>query len=366
MIDFLNLKKVNSRMEPELLDAARRVINSGWYVLGDEVESFENEFSDFCDVEHCVGVANGLDALQIILRALDIGPGDEVIVPANTFVATWLAVSNVGAKPIPVDPCIDTANIDPLLVPHAISSRTKAILAVHLYGQPADMDQLASIASKNNVALIEDAAQAHGARYKNKRVGGLGRAAAFSFYPGKNLGAFGDGGAITTDDAQVAATCRMIRNYGSQKKYFHELKGVNSRLDELQAALLRVKLKYLEADNEVRASLAARYLSKLAGSAITLPDVLPSATPVWHLFTVRHPQRNILIEALNKRGISCGIHYPLPCHQQPSYSGEQWPRLPISEKLQSEIFSLPISPVHTPFEIDAVANALLEQSRLLL
>lgn len=348
MIPFLELKAMNARCREELVEAATRVIDSGWYVLGDEVTHFENEFSSYCGAEHCVGVANGLDALHLILRAYNISEGDEVIVPSNTYIATWLAASYAGATPIPVEPDEATYNIDPARIEEAITSRTKAIIAVHLYGQPADMDSINEIAQKHGLKVIEDAAQAHGARYKGKRVGTLGDAAGFSFYPGKNLGAMGDGGAVTTNDAELAEKIRILGNYGSQIKYHNVVKGFNSRLDELQAAFLRVKLKRLDAWNEHRKQLAMIYnkqLSEIAG--LTVPLVPTWADPVWHVFVVRLQNRDALQEHLNQQEIGTVIHYPIPPHLQPAYEelGLKEGRLPIAENIHKQVLSLPIGPM---------------------
>lgn len=359
MIEFLNLRRVNAPHQRALQAAIDRVVKSGWYILGEETTRFEAEFAAYCGVRHCIGVANGLDALQLILRGLEIGAGDEVIVPANTFVATWLAVTNVGATPVPADPCIDTFNLDPEVVEAAITPRTRAILPVHLYGQPAAMTRIGEIAASRGLHVVEDAAQAHGARHLGRRVGGLGIAAAFSFYPGKNLGALGDGGAVTTNDDALADRIRTLGNYGSKQKYRHELAGVNSRLDEIQAAVLHEKLRSLDAENEVRAALARRYLDALADADIDLPRVGAGCEPVWHLFVVRHPKRDEIQRELAVRGIGTMIHYPLACHRQPSYASARWPELPVSETLQDQVLSLPISPVHRPEEVDTVSEALL-------
>ena len=273
MINFLNLLEVNSRFENEIAEAVERVVKSGWYLLSTECEGFEQEFASFCEANHCVGVANGLDALTLCLRALDIGPGDEVIVPSNTFIATWLAVSNVGATPVPVEPDVATFNMDPERVEVAITSRTRAIIPVHLYGQPADLDPILEIARRHGLRVIEDAAQSHGARYRGKRIGAHGDAVCWSFYPGKNLGALGDGGAVTTDDPVIAARLKMLRNYGSHVKYHHEVLGVNSRLDEIQAAILRVKLPVLDADNHHRGRIAQAYNEGLRGLELKWPAV---------------------------------------------------------------------------------------------
>ncbi len=360
MIDFLNLKRVNAPHEAALQAAAARVIASGWYVLGQECEHFEAEFAQWCGVRHAIGVANGLDALHLILRAMDIGPGDEVIVPSNTFIATWLAVSQVGAVPVPVEPRADTANLNPELVEAAITPRTRAILPVHLYGQTAEMAALRTLADRHGLRLIEDAAQAHGARHHGVRAGALGDAAAFSFYPGKNLGALGDGGAVTTNDDTLAARLRQLRNYGSTRKYHHESIGVNSRLDEIQAAMLRVKLPAMDAENAVRQRLAQRYLTGLADVNVGLPRTVEGCDPVWHLFVVRVNDRDRVQQALTARGITTLVHYPIACHEQAAYANHSWPALPVASALQHQVLSLPISPVHTEAEVDAVVAALAE------
>jgi dTDP-4-amino-4,6-dideoxygalactose transaminase len=360
MIDFLNLRRVNAPHEAGFEAALQRVLRSGWYILGEETAAFEAEFASYCGARHCVGVANGLDALVLILRGLGVGAGDEVIVPANTFIATWLAVCQVGARPVPVDPRADTANIDPDRLAAALSPRTRAIIPVHLYGQPAEMDPILAFAREHGLPVVEDAAQAHGARYRGARTGSLGTAAAFSFYPGKNFGALGDGGAITTDDEQLATRLRTLRNYGSREKYRHELIGVNSRLDELQAALLRVKLPSLDAENAVRVRIAARYRAGLADLALGLPATAAHCEPVWHLFVVCVDERARVQQALAARCIATMIHYPIACHRQQAFADQTWPQLPVSEHLQDRILSLPISPVHTDDEIDTVIAALAD------
>ena len=344
-VPFLDIKASYLELQEELDATYHRVMESGWYILGKEVEAFEAEFAAYCGVKHCIGVGNGLDALHLILRALDIGPGDEVIVPSNTFIATWLAVSYAGATPVPVEPDERTYNIDPSRIEAAITAKTKAIIPVHLYGQPADMDQINEIASRYNLKVIEDAAQAHGACYKGKRTGGLGIAAGFSFYPGKNLGAFGDGGAITTNDEALAANIRMLGNYGSQIKYHHDARGFNSRLDELQAAFLRVKLKYLDEWNRRRNVLASEYNEKLQDvPGILLPFTPEWADPVWHLFVIQCCKRELLAKAFDNTGVGWLIHYPLPPHLQRAYDGIINDGLPIAESIAKRVISLPIGP----------------------
>lgn len=357
-IDFLDLKRVNEPHEAAIRDAMDRVIGSGWYILGEETTAFEREFADYCGVAHCIGVGNGFDALHLILRAYGIGEGDGVIVPSNTFIATWLAVSWTGARPVPVEPDDRTCNLDPERIEAAITPHTRAIMPVHLYGQPADMAPINQIARRHGLRVIEDAAQAHGARYQGRRVGGLGDAAGFSFYPGKNLGALGDGGAITTDDDSLAGTLRKLRNYGSSIKYRHEITGFNSRLDELQAAILRIKLPHLDAENARRRAAASAYLDALAHLPLQLPHVHADADPVWHLFVVRIPDRDALQAHLREQGIGTNIHYPLACHRQPAYSAQSWPPLPIAERIQSEILSLPMAPYLPTVDIRAVADSI--------
>jgi len=359
-IPFLDIKASNIELRSQLQEAFDRTLNSGWYILGNEVKQFEQEFADYCEAEYCIGAGNGLDALHLILRAYGIGAGDEVIVPSNTYIATWLAASYAGATPVPVEPDERTYNIDPSRIEAAITPRTKAIIAVHLYGQPADMDAINAIAKKYNLKVIEDAAQAHGARYKGKRVGTLGDAAGFSFYPGKNLGAIGDGGAVTTNDAELAEKVRVLCNYGSRVKYHNEVKGFNSRLDELQAAFLREKLKKLDGWNARRKAIAADYLHQLDGNKIGLPFVPVWADPVWHLFVVRSQQRDVLQAHLTAQGIGTMIHYPIPPHLQPAYSelGIEQGSLPIAEVIHREVLSLPMGPSMTDEQVARTLAAI--------
>jgi dTDP-4-amino-4,6-dideoxygalactose transaminase len=360
-IPFLDLKSPYQELKTELDAAYWRVMESGWYILGSEVEAFERDFAKYCEVKHCIGVGNGLEALHLILLALGIGAGDEVIVPANTYIATWLAVSYAGATPVPVEPNERTYNIDPSKIEAAISKRTKAILPVHLYGQAADMDPILNIAKQYGLKVIEDAAQAHGAKYKGHRVGGLGDAAGLSFYPGKNLGAFGDAGAVTTNDPDLAARVRSLRNYGSKIKYFNEKKGFNSRLDPLQAAFLRVKLKYLDEWNNRRSSIANRYLKAFAEtSALTLPIVQSWAEPVWHLFVVRHPCRDIFQKRLEEREIVMLIHYPVPPHCSDAYADMGFGKdaFPITEAISHTIISLPMGPHMSDKQVQFVVEII--------
>lgn len=348
-IPFLNIGGIYEEVKDALDEAYRRVMASGWYVLGKEVALFEEEYGAYCGAKFCVGVGNGLDALHLILRGFEIGSGDEVIVPSNTYIATWLAVSYAGALPVPVEPDEHTYNIDPKKIENAVSGRTKAIIAVHLYGQPADMDPILKTAEKYHLKVIEDAAQAHGALYKGRRVGSLGHAAGHSFYPGKNLGAFGDGGAVTTSDGALAERIRSLRNYGSVEKYYNDYKGFNSRLDELQAAFLRVKLKKLDEWNQRRRNLSTFYMENLKGvTDLTLPFVPEWAQPVWHLFVVRHPDRDALQKKLKDEGIETLIHYPVPPHLSKAYHEEFSKKnivtLPLAETFSATQLSLPSGP----------------------
>jgi dTDP-4-amino-4,6-dideoxygalactose transaminase len=359
-VPFLDLRAGYVELKDEIDEAVARVLDSGWYLLGDELEGFEHEFAEFVEVKHCIGVANGLDALRLSLLAMGVGRGDEVIVPANTYIATWLAVSDVGATPVPVEPDPWTYNIDPARIEAAVSESTKAIIPVHLYGQPADMDPINAIAQRYGLAVLEDAAQAHGARYKNKRVGGLGLAAGWSFYPGKNLGAMGDAGAVTTDDVELAEKVRVLRNYGSRVKYVNAVKGCNSRLDEIQAAVLRVKLKYLDGWNSRRTGVAGAYVAGLRDVRIALPCVPAWADPAWHLFVVRSDAREELQEALRLSGVSTLIHYPIPPHLQEAYSdlGMGTGAFPTSEAIAEQVLSLPIGPHITDDEAARVIAAV--------
>ena len=346
-VPFLELKPTYEELRSELDAAYHRVMDSGWYLLGKEAEAFEQEFAAYCEAKHCIAVGNGLDALHLILRAFDIGEGHEVIVPAHTFIATWLAVSYAGAIPVPVEVDPRTCNLDPERIEAAITPRTRAIIPVHLYGQPADMDAINAVGRKHGLKVIEDNAQAQGARYQGRRTGSLGDIAATSFYPGKNLGAFSDAGAVTTNDAGLADHVRTLRNYGSKKKYFHDLKGFNSRMDELQAAFLRTKLARLDEWNERRRAMAARYLAELSGvPGIILPSVPAWAEPVWHLFVVQTPQRDRFRAHLAERGVDTLIHYPVPCHLAGAYQDLALGpgAFPVSERLSNQVVSLPIGP----------------------
>lgn len=355
-IPFLDLKAINLRHDAAFKQAFARVLESGWYILGNEVRQFESLFASYCGSAHAIGVSNGLDALHLILLAYGIGPGDEVIVPSNTYIATWLAVTQAGAKPVPVEPVESSHNLDPRRIEAAITPRTRAIMPVHLYGQTADMDPIMAIARQHGIKVIEDAAQAHGAQYKGRRAGTLGDAAGFSFYPGKNLGALGDGGAITTTDTALADRIRMLLNYGSRVKYVHEIKGQNARLDELQAALLRVKLPFLDQDNARRGAIAQRYLNELADLPLVLPSIADDCISAWHLFVVRHPMRTKLQGHLASLGIDTVIHYPTPPHLQPAYkdAGLELGDLPIAERTHAEVLSLPMGPTMTDHDVSTV------------
>ena len=359
-IPFLDLKAPYQELQTELDEAYQRVMTSGWYILGKEVEAFEQEFAAYSGVKHCIGVGNGLEALHLILRAYGIGAGDEVIVPANTYIATWLAVSYAGALPIPVEPEERTYNLAPELIERAITPKTKAILVVHLYGQPADMDPINTLARKHGLKVIEDAAQAHGAMYRGRRAGSLGDAAGWSFYPGKNLGALGDAGAVTTDDGGLAGNIRMLRNYGSEVKYHNLAKGFNSRLDEFQASFLRVKLKYLDEWNARRAHLAELYCELLKDTGLVVPFVPADRKAAWHLFVVRTREREALQEYLQANGIGTLIHYPVPPHLQPAYRELGLPAgsFPISERIHSEVLSLPMGPHLSTMELERVVDAI--------
>lgn len=360
-VPFLNFYRPYEELKTELDEAYFRVMKSACYILGTEVEAFEREYATYCGAKHCVGVANGLEALHLILRAWGIGPGDEVIVPSNTYIASWLAVSYAGATPVPVEPDPKTYNIDPAKIEEAITRCTKAIMPVHLYGQPVDMDPIMEIAQRRNLMVVEDNAQAQGAYYKERRTGAIGHAAGNSFYPGKNLGAFGDAGAVTTDDPELADRVRTLRNYGSKKKYFNDCKGFNSRLDELQAAFIRVKLATLDEWNERRRTIARFYCDTLRNIPdIVIPEVPVWAGPVWHLFVVRHPKRDILQQRLYDAGIGTLIHYPVPPHRSGAYADDERLQgsLPIAEELAKTVLSLPIGPHLTLDEAAQVADVI--------
>jgi dTDP-4-amino-4,6-dideoxygalactose transaminase len=360
MIKFLDLKSPYLELKTEINAAVARVLDSGWYIGGPEVEAFEAEYAQYCGAAHAVGVANGLDALHLALRAMDVGPGDEVIVPSNTYIATWLAVSQCGAFPVPVEPDQRTYNIDPSRIEAAITPRTKVILPVHLYGQPADLDPILALARKYRLQVLEDGAQAHGARYKGRRIGAHGDAVAWSFYPGKNLGAMGDAGAVTTDDPKIADRIRVLRNYGSRVKYVNEVQGYNSRLDPIQAAVLRVKLHWLDEWNARRKVIADQYQAELKGFGLILPHVPDWADPVWHLYVVRHPKRDDIQHTLADAGISTLIHYPIPPHLQDAYTESGWDMtsFPMAKIMADEILSLPMGPHLRRHDAESVASTL--------
>jgi dTDP-4-amino-4,6-dideoxygalactose transaminase len=359
-IPFLDVGAAYAELRTEIDQAVRRVLDSGRYILGPEVEAFEEEWAGYCGAKHAIGVGNGLDALVLALRVLGIGNGDEVIVPSNTYIATWLAVSNVGATPVPVEPDPATHNIDPARIRSALTLRTRAILPVHLYGQPADLDPILRLAREHGYAVIEDAAQAHSARYKGRRLGAHGDAVCWSFYPGKNLGALGDAGAVTTNRADVADRLRVLRNYGSRAKYVHEVQGTNSRLDPIQAAILRVKLARLEQWTSRREAIADRYSDRLRGADLALPHVPDWADPAWHLFVIRSGRRDALQEHLAEAGVGTLIHYHTPPHMQPAYSSAGFAAddLPLSRQLGGEVLSLPIWPQLKLEEVDRVCEAI--------
>ncbi len=362
-IPFLDMKAQYAELKSEFDQAYQRVMDSGWYILGGEVEAFEQEFAAYLGVKHCIGVGNGLEALQLILMGYGIGPGDEVIVPANTYIASWLAVSYVGATPVPVEPHPATYNIDPARIPQAITPRTKAIMPVHLYGQPVEMEKIWEIAKLHDLKIIEDAAQTHGGWYRDRLAGNLGSAAGFSFYPTKNLGAFGDAGAVVTNDDELADKVRVLRNYGSRQKYDNEVRGHNSRLDPLQAAFLRVKLKHLDEWNERRRRIAQRYLDDLRFlPRLGLPAVPPDVIPVWHVFVIAHPERQRLQEHLAANGIGTLIHYPVPPHLSPAYAdlGFAPGDFPITEKMADTILSIPIGPHVSQEQADYIVKIIRE------
>ncbi|MEV5156245.1 DegT/DnrJ/EryC1/StrS family aminotransferase [Streptomyces werraensis] len=354
--DLHGLDGVQERIDAAVL----RVARSGRYLLGPELLAFEEEFARYCENEHCVGVASGLDALELTLRALEVGPGDEVIVPGHTYIATWLAVTAVGARPVPVEPEADSYLIDPERLAAALTPRTRAVVPVHPYGHPADLDAIEAVAAPRGIPVVEDAAQAHGARYQGRRAGSR-YAAAFSFYPGKNLGALGDAGAVVTSDARLAERVRLLRNYGSRVKYRHEVPGRNSRLDEIQAAALRVKLPYLDGWNARRAEVAARYTEGLAGlPGLAVPVVRPWAEPVWHQYVVRAARRAELVQALEAAGVETLVHYPVAVHRSPAYAGAVTGPLPRCERLAGEVLSLPMGPQLTAQDVTAVIAAVRE------
>ncbi len=366
-VPFLDLQAAYQEVQPELKAAVLASFRSGWYIGGEDVEAFERDFTAYTQTQHCVGLANGLNALHLALLALGIGPGDEVIVPSNTYIATWLAVSQCGAIPVPVEPVESTHNLDPDKIEAAITPRTRAILPVHLYGQPADLEPILAIAGAHGLRVVEDAAQAHGAAYKGKPIGSHGDVAAWSFYPGKNLGALGDAGAVTTNDPALADRIRILRNYGSRVKYVNEAQGYNSRLDPVQAAALSVKLNTLDEWNARRVRIAARYTSAFAGTELVLPVVPDWAKPAWHLYVVQHRQRDLLRQFLTDAGIATLIHYPIPPHLQSAYaaSGFAAGSFPIAERLADQVLSLPIGPQLDDSSVEAVIATVMNALRRL-
>jgi dTDP-4-amino-4,6-dideoxygalactose transaminase len=360
-IPFLDLKADYLELRAELDAAYQRVMDSGWYILGPEVAAFEEELAASYATRHAIGVGNGLEALHLILRGYGIGAGDEVIVPANTYIATWLAVTYAGATPVPVEPDPHTYNIDPARIEAAITPRTRALLPVHLYGQPADMQLIVETAQRHGLRVIADAAQSHGARYRGAPVESFGDAAGISFYPSKNLGAFGDAGAVVTSDDALAERVRVLRNYGSRVRYENEVAGFNSRLDPLQAAFLRVRLRHLDAWNRRRSAVAVRYLHSLAGCpGLILPQVPAWAEPVWHLFVVCHPQRDALQQHLKQEGIGTLIHYPIPPHLSGAYAEQGWQAgaFPLSERLAQHVLSLPCGPHLSAEEVGHIIQSV--------
>ena len=365
-VPFLDLPAAYAELQAELDATVRRVMASGRFILGPEVSAFEKEFAAYCQTAHAIGVGSGLDALRLILLGYGVGRGDEVAVPSHTFIATWLAVTQTGATPVPVEPEPATFNITAEVVEAAITPSTKAIIPVHLYGHPVDMDGIVALGRERGIAVIEDAAQAHGARYRARRAGCLADAAAFSFYPVKNLGATGDAGAITTDDDALAERVRMLRNYGSRIKYHHDLPGLNSRLDSLHAGMLRIKLRHLDEWNERRRAVADLYAQRLGGiEGLALPVAADWAEPVWHLFVVRHPQRRWLQERLSDAGVETIIHYPIPPHLTGAYAAAfKGVRLPVAERLGDEVLSLPIGPHLALEDAERVAVAVRDALRV--
>lgn len=360
MIKFLDLKKINNRYREEIDSRIKDILDKGWYLQGEENENFTKNFANFCGTKFTLGVANGLDALNLIIKAYGFGNGDEIIVPANTYIATILAISENGCIPILVEPDIKTYNINPDSIEEKITSKTKAIMVVHLYGQAVQMEKIWKIAKKYNLKIIEDSAQAHGAIYQENRTGNLGDASGFSFYPGKNLGCMGDGGAVTTNDEELFNKIKAIANYGSDRKYHHIYKGVNSRLDEIQAAVLDIKLKHLDSDNNKRREISKYYRENIKNSKIILPDTYDEKSHVWHIFAVRTQNRDEFQKYLTEKGIQTIIHYPTPPHKQGAY--KEWNNLsfPITEEIHNTILSLPISPVMTDSEIEKIVEVVNE------
>ncbi|WP_063660037.1 DegT/DnrJ/EryC1/StrS family aminotransferase [Aliivibrio fischeri] len=362
MIPFLELKKINEQYSEELKDACSRVIDSGWYIMGSELNAFEQEFATYCGTDYSIGVANGLDALELTLRAWkELGKlkdGDEVIVPSNTYIASILAISENNLTPVLAEPSIDTFNLTVESISACLTDKTKVILPVHLYGQISPMKEIMALAREKKLLVLEDCAQAHGAIIEGKKAGSWGDAGAFSFYPGKNLGALGDAGAITSNDFEVTKVIRSLRNYGSCEKYKNEFKGVNSRLDEIQAAMLRCKLKYLESETKIRRGVAEMYLNGIANSHVCLPKVVEAERHVWHLFVLRVEQRKKFVDYLDSHGIQTLVHYPIPPHKQKAYSEMSHHHYPISEKLHNQVVSLPISQVLDRESVEYIINII--------
>jgi dTDP-4-amino-4,6-dideoxygalactose transaminase len=363
-VPFLDLGASYRELQSDIEATVLRSLRSGWYIGGCDVESFENNYAAFTQSNYCVGLANGLEAIVLALKALDVKDGDEVIVPSNTFIATWLAISECGAVPVPVEPNTATYNIDCTLIEAAITSRTKVIIPVHLYGQPSDMDAVLLLARKHGLRVLEDAAQAQGAQYKGKAIGAHGDLVAWSFYPGKNLGALGDAGAITTNDAELADKVRVLRNYGSRQRYVNEVKGFNSRLDPVQASVLQVKLKHLSAWNSRRAKVAAQYKEAFSATDLLLPDVPDWAEPAWHLYCVRHQQRDRLRQMLADRGVETLVHYPIPPHLQSAYKelGHGRGAFPLAESMADSLISLPIGPAMSNQQVAHVIESVLSST----
>lgn len=360
MIKFLDLEKINNRYREEIDSRIKNILDKGWYLQGEENEIFTKNFANFCGTKFALGVANGLDALNLIIKAYGFGKGDEIIVPANTYIATILAISENGCTPISVEPDIKTYNINPDKIEEKITPKTKAIMVVHLYGQAVQMEKIWEIAKKYNLKIIEDSAQAHGAIYQGKRTGNLGAASGFSFYPGKNLGCMGDGGAVTTNDEELFNKIKAIANYGSDRKYHHIYKGVNSRLDEIQAAVLDVKLNHLDSDNNKRREISKYYRENIKNPKIILPETYDEKSHVWHIFAVRTQNRDEFQKYLKNKEIQTIIHYPTPPHKQGAY--KEWNDLsfPITEEIHNTILSLPISPVMTDLEVEKVVEVVNE------
>lgn len=356
---FLDVGFTYSDLKPEIDHAIQRVMDSGWYIGGEEVSAFEADFAKWTGAQHCVGTGNGLDALVLALRALDIGPGDEIIVPSHTFIATWLAVSQVGANIVPVEPNPHTYQIAVDDCAAAITDKTRAIIPVHLYGHPSEMPALMALADQHDLKVIADAAQAHGATINGSPVGAMGHVVAWSFYPGKNLGAFGDGGAATTDDLALAERIKQLGNYGSHEKYVHEMAGVNSRLDPIQAAAMRVKLTAIDRWTQRRREIAARYLDRLVDTGLTLPGVATWANPAWHLFVVQVPDRDAFMSAMADAGVQTAVHYPHACHKQGVYASEFAGRsFPLAEKIARHCVSLPIGPHMTLEQAEEICSII--------